>query len=227
MSRALRAVVVMLLALTGCNDEPTQRRAFIDFLQQHIVSRTGVHVVLMNEELAKSFGPYASHYQVILDFNSDLELPALERAAKLKNEVGDLADLAAHRDELKTLRLAIPEMAAAIERKITTANTAHAALQQPPDLKEVYDKAFDRLVTRPGTLLAQMLSVLDKSVGAMIEPGDYVFANANVIRVTGMDGSSVDPVVDRHLKELLDAAHQNDDAVADLKRRFQALVNGS
>lgn len=226
MKLALRALILTLTVLTGCNDEPAERQAFKNFLQDHIVSRPGVHIVLMNEELAKSFGRYARHYQIILDFNSNLELTALERAAKLKNEVSDLNDLAAHRDELRSLRQAIPDMIATVDGKIATANAAHAALQQPPDLNEVYDKAFDRLVTRPGTLLAQMLGLLDKSVAAMVVLADYVAANSNAIRVDGMDGTSSSPEISRHLHELLDAVHQNDDAVSDFKRQFQALLSG-
>jgi hypothetical protein len=227
MNRALRTVILALVVLTGCNDEPAQRQAFIDFLQVHIVSRPGVHVMLMNEELAKSFGPYASHYQIILDFNSHLDLSPLERVANLKNQVSDLDDLVAHRGELKTLREAAPGMLALFEGKLATANAAHAALQQPPDLKEVYDKAFDRLVTRPGTLATKMIGLLPSSLDAMIALADYVADNAGNIRIVGMDGTSIDPVVERHVKELVEAIHQNDDAVADLKRQFQALLSGT
>jgi hypothetical protein len=42
-----------------------------------------------------------------------------------------------------------------------------------------------------------------------------------------MDATSVDPVVERHVKELVEALHQNDEAVADLRRQFQALLTGT
>jgi hypothetical protein len=227
MNLVLRTFCLVVLLMTGCDDEPTQRRAFIDFLQEHIVARPGVHIVLMNAELAKSFGPYASHYQIILDFNSDLDLTPLEHVSQLKREISDLNDLVAHRGELKALREAVPSTIATVDQKIATANNAHAALQQPPDLKEVYDKAFDRLVTQPGTLMTKMLALLPSSLDATIALADYTADNAKVIRVVGMDGTSEDPVVDRHLKELIEAIHKNDDAVADLKRQLQALVSGT
>jgi hypothetical protein len=220
-------VILLLMLLTGCDDEPAQRRAFIDFLQQHIVARPGVHLMLMNETLAKSFGPYASHYQIILDFNSNLDLAPLERASKLKGEIGDLGDLAHHRDELKALRQATPEMIAMCEKKMAAANTARAALQQPPDLQEVYDKAFDRLVTKPGTLSTKMLTLLPTSLDAMIELADYIAANARQIRIVGMDGTSQDPVVERQVRELIEAMHKNDTAVDDLRHQLQALLNGT
>jgi Protein of unknown function (DUF3053) len=227
MKFALRALCLVVLALTGCDDEPTQRRAFIDFLQEHIVSRPGVHLVLMKPEMAKSFGPYASHYQLILDFNADFDLSALEKVAHLKGQVSDLSDLVAHREELRALRQSAPQMIATVDQKIAAINAARAALQQPPDLKEVYDKAFNRLVTRPATLLKKMLELLPSSLDAMLELADYVAKNAKDIRVQGMDGTSEDPVVARHVHELAEAIHQNDAATDDLKRQFQALLNGT
>jgi len=227
MNLLLRSLCLVVLVLTGCDDEPTQRRAFIDFLQEHIVSRPGVHLMLMPPELAKSFGPYAAHYQLILDFNSGLDLSPLEKVAHLKGQISDLSDFAAHRDELATLREAVPGMIATVKEKLAKVNAAHAALQQPPDLKEVYDKAFDRLVTRPAVLEEKMLELLPSSLDHMIELADYVAKNAKEIRVVGMDATSVDPVVERHVKELVEALHQNDEAVADLRRQFQALLTGT
>jgi hypothetical protein len=227
MKLTLRVLCLVLLTLTGCSDEASERRAFIDFLQEHIISRPGMHLVLMNEELTKACGRYVSHYQIILDFHHDLNLTQLERFSHLKTEISDLNDFATHREELRALRQALPEITATVNKKVETVNAARAALQQPPDLKEVYDKAFDRLVTRPATLFRKMLDLLPSSLDAMIAVGDYVAKNAGVIRVVGMDGTSVDPVVERHLRELVEAMHQNDKAVADIKHEFQALLSGT
>jgi hypothetical protein len=227
MKLTLRVLCLLLLTLTGCSDEASERRAFIEFLQEHIISRPGMHLVLMDEELTKACGRYVSHYQIILDFHHDLNLTQLKRFAHLKSEISDLNDFATHREELRALRQAVPEITAIVDKKIETVNAARAALQQPPDLKEVYDKAFDRLITRPATLFRKMLDLLPSSLDAMIAVGDYVAKNASIIRVVGMDGISIDPVVERHVKELVEAMHQNDKAVADIKREFEALLSGT
>jgi hypothetical protein len=121
----------------------------------------------------------------------------------------------------------VPEISALVDKKIETVNAARAALQQPPDLKEVYDNAFDRLITRPATLFRRMLELLPSSLDAMIAVGDYVAKNAGVIRVVGMNATSVDPVVERHVRELIEAMHENDKDVADIKREFQALLSST
>jgi hypothetical protein len=227
MNILLRAVGLTLILLTGCDDESAERRTFIDFLRTRIIDRTGVHIPLMNAETAKTFGPYASHYQIILDFNSGLDLSPLERVASLKGRVRDLNDLVAHRAELKTLHEAIPGMIALCENKISAANAAHAALQQPGDLKAVYDKAFDRIVTRPGTLLLQMLGLLDKNVAAMVALTDYIAEHSFDITIQGMDATSKDTTIGIQVRELLETLHQHDTDIEDLERQFQQLVSGT
>ena len=61
----------------------------------------------------------------------------------------------------------------------------------------------------------------------MIELADYIAANPNAITIEGMDGTSNSPQINRRLHELLDAVHQNDAPVEDLKRQFRALFSGS
>jgi hypothetical protein len=87
MKQALCVLCLLLLTLTGCSDEASERRAFIGFLQEHIISRPGMHLVLMDDELTKECGRYVSHYQIILDFHHDLNLTQLERFAHLKSEI--------------------------------------------------------------------------------------------------------------------------------------------
>jgi hypothetical protein len=227
MKLVLRTLCLVALVLTGCEDEPAEREAFKNFLQSRIVDKTGVHIPLMNDETAKSFGPYASHYQIILDFNSHLDLSALERAGRLKSEVSNLADLVAHRGELTALHEAMPGIIAQCESRLATVNAAHAALQQPSDLKAVYDKAFDRIVTRPGTLLMQMLPLLDKNVNAMIALTAYIADHSYDITIDGMDATSSDTTIGIQVRELLETLHQHDTEIENLKRQFQVLLTGT
>src|SRR5580658_7491601 len=70
-----RAVGVVLLAVfvAGCDDEPAQRKAFIEFLQTRIIDKPGMHVPHLTPEEAKSFGDYAKQYAIITDFNDGLD----------------------------------------------------------------------------------------------------------------------------------------------------------
>jgi hypothetical protein len=54
-----------------------------------------------------------------------------------------------------------------------------------------------------------------------------VAANPNAIIIERMDGTSNSPEINRRLHEPLATVHQNDAAVADLKRQFQSLLSSA
>src|SRR5271156_6900450 len=72
---SMRAACLLLLAVfvAGCDNEPAERKAFIEFLQTRIIDKPGLHVPHLTPEEAKSFGPYAQQYAVITDFNDGLD----------------------------------------------------------------------------------------------------------------------------------------------------------
>lgn len=71
----------------GATAKPTQRKAFIGFLQTQIVDRPGVHVPVLNAADNKAFGNYTAHYAVITDFVGDADMTAMLK----KNERGAAA----------------------------------------------------------------------------------------------------------------------------------------
>src|SRR5271167_2846482 len=64
----------LAFSLAGCgDDEPTQRAAFIAFLNERIVNKPGVHLPVPTDDEVKSFGPYAAQFNVIADFNHKMD----------------------------------------------------------------------------------------------------------------------------------------------------------
>ena len=69
MRRFFLAALVAGFGLAACGDsEPTQRKAFMDFLQTRIIDKPGRHVPMRSAEETKSFGDYAKQYEIILGF---------------------------------------------------------------------------------------------------------------------------------------------------------------
>ena len=138
--------IALPLALAACgSSEPDQRAAFKQFLQTRIVDKPGVHVPKLTADESKSFGEYATHYAVITDFNSDMDASVKPLGSLVqKSTVRSLGDVVSRRDDLKAVQSGLNDMAVQLKAQQAKADSAHAQLKQPEDLKAVYDSAYDR-----------------------------------------------------------------------------------
>ena len=162
------AVFVFAIAATACDSEPAQRKAFIEFLQTRIVDKPGVHVPKPNADQTGAFGPYAKHYEVITEFHGGLDqvvTKPLQRA--LEAAPRSLDQLAPRRKEIAEIRGGMAGIRAALDKQLATADTARAALQQPDDLKKVYDAAYDRVVTQPANTNPKPMISVSKTIPFM------------------------------------------------------------
>src|SRR5215469_6459699 len=110
---AFASALLVVFLLTGCDNEPAQRKAFIEFLRTRIIDKPGLHVPHLTPDEAKSFGDYAKQYAIITDFNDGLDrsvakpmAEAINRGAvrSLDDVVTRHADFVAARDGIGQLR---------------------------------------------------------------------------------------------------------------------------
>jgi soluble cytochrome b562 len=183
---------LLMSALTACGDsEADQRKAFIDFLQTRIVNKSGVHVPKPTAEDTRSFGAYAVHYDVITDFTSNPEMIGIGKnieAVISKVSVSSVREFVDHRAEFKSVVGEMDKIRELMNRELAKANAARAALKQPDDLKAVYDKAFEKVITAPAAGFAEVLPLVDKIATASLKLGDYIDAHRDKVV---MDGKSV------------------------------------
>src|SRR5438132_639927 len=142
----LAAAFAIAVGLLACGDgEATERKAFIEFLQTRIVGKPGIHVPKLTADETKALGRYAAHYAVIAEFNAHLDKVVTR---PIEQAIGaaprSLGEIAARRQEITTMADGVAAISAALDKELTTADTARAALQQLDDLKPVYDAAYDR-----------------------------------------------------------------------------------
>jgi hypothetical protein len=227
----MRAGCFALLALfvAGCNDEPAQRKAFIGFLQTRILDKPGLHVPHLTQDEAKSFGPYARHYAIITDFNDGLDrsvaVPmqeAISRGAihSIDEVVTRHADFIAARDGIAQLR-------AAIDKQLATADAAHAALQQPDDLKPVFDKAYERDVTIPAKAFADIFPDLSQALTAIVDLGDFLEQHKDTVSINGTALQTTDRALQPRLQALVDALIAKNEAIAKAQQNLRTVLNGS
>lgn len=185
-ARWLAPVLAMLVAmqLTACGDkELEQRKAFIDYLQ-NTVMRSGANIPTLNEDQKRKFGNYADDYAIIVDFSLQFSksvgaslTPALDQI----NQIRTAQDYMSKRDALQQSVGALNLLGRQIQSAKSQADTARAALKLPGDLKEVYNQAYDKIVTTPANALMPAIPTVASFVQDLVQVGDFLQTQGNQV----------------------------------------------
>jgi Protein of unknown function (DUF3053) len=214
--RAVRAVIVILalaLPLGACGpSEPQQRQALISFLNEHLLGKPGIHLPVPPEEMRKSWGPYAAHYTVIQDgyhaINGSVKT-FYDDYHSLGRGVVMISSLMGKRGEIVRTRDAVAALPATLKKQIETANAARAGLAQPEDLKAVFDKAFERDVTKLGELWLEAAPVLQRTLNSYLEIVDFAEQHKAALEINGAMVTPKDEKLVPRLQELMNAVQNN------------------
>ncbi len=213
-NHAARSAVPILFAATlaACgNSEADQRKAFIGFLQD-ISGRTGVHFLVPTPDDEKAFGPYLQQYAIILDYNKDMKGPMDDFVAQIMklgygptSSPRTIEQIAAAPQDLVVAKDAVDKMEQGIETRLAKVNVERSALKQPDDLKAVYDKTFDKLVTAPALTMEKSAKALIVEIDASIKLADYINSHRSKLAVSGMQIQAKDQRTLNELEPLLKA----------------------
>ena len=228
-SATLAFVLSCALVIAGCfENEPQQRQAFIAFLQTRIIDKPGLHIPIMSDKDIADFGSYADHYRVMSGFHHRLDASIskdLTQAMQISSP-RSLEDLRNHRDILPVLRDGMAHMKIDLDKAEAEADAAHTALKQPPDLKTVYDTAYQRMVTAPARVFRELVPMIE----TMLAPIDNLAAYLDEHRdsITFRAGSPVvnDPEIRDRLAALMEKAAKAAEASEQGKRMLRAMAEG-
>jgi len=221
--------LLSLLALAGCGpNEATQRKAFIEFLQTRIVAKPGVHVPKLTAEETAAFGGYAKHYAVIADFNGALDSAVSQplQQAIAAGAPRSLEEVVTRRQDIAAVAGGMAAIRAALDRQLAVADAAHAALDEPDDLKPVYDAAYARDVTMPAKAMADIFPDVDDAMKAILALADFLAAHQGVVTVHGSMIQTTDPALQPKLTAMLDAMRAKNEAIQKAQQKLRELVRG-
>ena len=227
---ALSLLVAFSLVLAACGSkEAEQRKAFTEFLQTRVLDKPGLHVPTPTPEEKTAFGDYAQHYAVITDFNEGMNKSVSQPMSQVmaKGALRSIADLASRRDDLKAAKEGLAGLRTALDQQLATADAAHAKLKQPDDLKQVYDKAYERTVTMPAATFKEVFPALDTVFDSALTIGDFLQQNKSKIQVSGTSVTVTDPAVQAELNKMLQQLNGQSAAINAAQRKMQAMVRGS
>lgn len=216
------------LVLAACgDDEPKQRAAFSEFLQTRIVDKPGVHVPKLSADESKAFGPYSDHYAVITHFNGAMDNAVKPLGSLLqKGAVRSLNDITSRRDDIKAVQTGLNDMGLQLQEQKAKADSAHAQLKQPEDLKVVYDKAYDRTVSVPADTFLQVLPQINGTLDSSLKVADYVDAHKAQIEINGPMVKVNDPKVQAELNGLLQDLTTQAKTVQQAQAQLQTVMLG-
>ena len=182
-------LLMMIFAVSGCGDkEPAQRKAFMDFLQSRILDKQVLAVPQLTEEEKKQFGEYSKDYAIITGFhhqmNTELDSSLVPVFAGM-NGVNSVNALVEQRDDLKKMADSSQNWKEKIITLRTQADTHHAALKQPDDLKKVYDLAYEKTVVKPSEITEQVFELLPQVLNLIVAKADFIKSQGKDVTITG------------------------------------------
>ena len=222
-------LVLLVLLTAGCNDEPAQRKAFIDFLQTRILDKPGLHVPHLTPEEERSFGDYTKQYAIITDFNDGLDKSVAKPMTEAINRgaVRSLDEVVTRHADFVAARDGIAQLRGAIDKQLAAADAAHTALKQPDDLKAVFDKAYERDVTIPAKAFAAIAPDLSQALTAIVDLGDFIAQHKDKVTINGSLIETKDPALRPQLAALVAALTAKNEAIAKAQQHLRVVMNGS
>jgi hypothetical protein len=229
----LIALIILPFGLNGCEDkqakEAAQRKAFVEFLQTRILDKPGARLPIMTPEETARIGDYAKHYAIIQDFNKtmDASVKASMQDTIAKSAVRSVADLLSRRGDIIKALQTINEMGKALDAAFQTANDAKSQLNQPADLKPVYDKAYARLVTDLEQAFRNNMPSVTASLNDAVKVSDYLDQHKSEIIISGSNVQVKDAKTASELNGLLLALNSHANELRAVQRAFSKAVYGN
>jgi hypothetical protein len=182
-------LLLMMFALSGCGDkEPAQRKAFIDFRQSRILDKPALAVPQLTEAQKKQFGDYTQDYAIITGFHHQMNIEldsSLVPVFAGMNGVNSVSNLLEQRDDLKKMADSSEKWKEKIALLKTQADTRHAALKQPDDLKKIYDQAYEKTIVKPTQITEQVFDLLPQVLNLIVAKADFIKNQGKNVTITG------------------------------------------
>lgn len=210
------------LLLSACSSEPTERKAFIAFLQNKVLNKPGMRIPLLNEKTRSELGSYAEHYELITRYNQAIAEQDVVQAMRSLQNANTFPKLIEQRQKLEKLQAQIPEAIKGMKEQLDAVKAKKQALNQPEDLQKVYDLAFERLVTKQGDLLLELMAASHRMVTGAVNLIKLTAENPREFSTVGGNLQTTNP---RMLSKVNDIAAKMEADIAIINRVERDVQN--
>lgn len=230
-SFALAGIVMLALSAAACGDnEPEQRKAFIEFLQTRIIDRPGVRVPRLTDEEVKKIGPYAGHFNVMRGFTDNPEMTGLAKQMQevtKRVSIASIQGLVDNRGALRSVKDDLGKLTVAMNRVLADTLKERDGLKQPDDLKAIYDKVFEKNVVAPARSFNEVVPMVVGIAEAGLKFADFIDANRGKVTMQGTMVGGKDAKTQRELDILVKNLAAQAPKFQDAQRRLRIVLQGS
>ncbi|WNN48667.1 DUF3053 domain-containing protein [Siccibacter colletis] len=171
------AALLMVVSLSGCFDkEGDQRKAFIDFLQNSVM-RSGERLPTLTADQKKQFGPFVSDYAILYGYSQQLNQAmdaGIRPVVESVNGIRVPQDYMTQRDALRQANGSLNVLSQQLQSAKMQADNARSGLKQNEELKPVYDKAYDKVVTAPANAMQPLIPAAQTFTQQLVQVGDFI-----------------------------------------------------
>ncbi|MGO4333606.1 DUF3053 family protein [Labrys sp. KB_33_2] len=213
----------LCLLLAACfSKEPEQRKAYMEFLQARLVdNKDETTFPVMTPRQEEAFGPYADSFKVMQAFFDGMnQRTGVGRNGNKAMRMPGAPELIADPTLLDKFSASFLQRGRETKILVDTADTARARLQLPDDLKAVYDKAYDRTVSKRGRDWANLEPQWTGVTDQMKKLVTFVRQNQSKIQVQGNGLLTDDPAILAQMQGILKDLYARQDG---LNKAFDAL----
>lgn len=222
----LLGLCLVLALLHACTDkEPEQRALFIELLNRNVLDKQGVRFTIpTNEELDK-IGPYAEQFDLLFEPNEDEKLKShLEAFGPLQLRLESDLEPEERKQVLDEVKTSFENSMQAVANSMERMRGKRDAFQQPPDLKEVYDKAYAKVVDQP---LETMLDLYDYSLmlfDSVKNLNDFMLAHPGAVSYRKGKYVVRQPEVAEELEKMIAERNERFKKMTDCAAELQSIV---
>lgn len=221
-------VLGLVFQLAACGDnEPEQRKAFSEFLQTKVIQGTKVRLPALTEDQKKSFGKYASDYELLTGFTDQLNAAFSKSMESSMNELRTLNSMKAmvdNREKVVKAQTETQAVDAKLDEIIKSTNDKYAELKLPEDLKPVYDQAYSKVVTQQSGLAKETLTLLNETFKDILKISDFLKAQGDKVEYRGQIVQFTDQGALDKFNEMNKSLQKNQQELMNVARKIAQLM---
>ncbi len=215
---------ILAFALVACGDDDKKSaEALSEFLKVRVIERKATVIARPTPEQIKSFGRFASDYDIILKFHAAMNEGVNEPSKKLMSGVrlNSIDAILKQKTELGQMLDNFQKFQPIADAALKQAEDARAKLNQPEPLKSTYTTAFEKNVVQNVKLFTEVRPVVVETLNVGIGLAEFVEKNKADIKINGTIIETGKPELLKQINGFLAKLNANGQKMSEVQNKLK------